>query len=66
MVASQREVVLNAIDNLKRATEISVRLKSSSNPEIADLAKAIHFASYGAQEIGIALTDEGRHKDLNV
>lgn len=66
MVASQRELVLNAINNLRQATEIAGRLKSSSNPEVADLAKAVHFASYGAQEIGLALTDQGRQKDLNV
>lgn len=66
MVASQKELVLNAINNLRQATEIAGRLKSSSNPEVAELAKAVHFASYGAQEIGLALTDQGRQKDLNI
>jgi len=66
MVASQRELILNAINNLQQATEIAKGLKASSNPEVAELAKAVHFASYGAQEIGRALTDQGRQKDLNV
>lgn len=63
---SQRAYVLEGIENLKRATEFSLPLKSSTNPEIAELAKAVHFLSYGAQQIGIALTDTGRERNLSV
>lgn len=63
---SQRAFILEGIENMKRATEAAVRLKFSNDPEIAELAKAVHFLSYGAQQIGLALTDEGREKNLNV
>ena len=63
---SQRQLVLDAIQNFKTATESSVRLKSSNDPEVAELAKAVHFLAYGAQQIGLALTDEGRERNLSV
>lgn len=63
---SQRALILEGINKLRTATDIAVRLKSSNNPEIAELAKAVHFLSFGAQEIGIALTDTGRERNLSL
>ncbi|TPH36147.1 hypothetical protein FCO76_05050 [Bifidobacterium longum subsp. longum] len=65
MVASQRELLRNALNNIATGTNIAVRLKESAqSAEVRELAKAVHFIGYGAQETILALTDEGRVKDL--
>lgn len=64
-LSTRREIALEGIENLKRATSIATNLKDyGSTQEIRDLAKALHFAAYGAQQIGLALTDRGRVNDL--
>lgn len=62
---SQRELVLEAIEKGKFATEKAVNLKSSADPEVRELATAVHHLAYALQQIGLALTDEGRDKDLS-
>ncbi|MGC4154816.1 MAG: hypothetical protein QM628_17325 [Propionicimonas sp.] len=61
---SRREMVLEGIEQMKVATAKAVPLKSHADPDIRALAEAIHFLSYGAQEIGLALTDPSRVNDL--
>lgn len=64
-VLSRRELALEGIANLKVASEIGQRLKcAGSTQEVRDLAKAIHFLSFGAQQVGLALADKGRVNDL--
>ena|GEM_PF-2455498 len=65
MVASQRELLRNALNNIVTGTNIAARLQESAQSmEVRELAKAMHFIGYGAQETVLALTDEGRIKDL--
>lgn len=66
MMSSQRELVLEAVQNAKVATSKSVPLKSSDSAEIRDLAIAVHHVSFALQQIGLALTDDGRERNLNV
>lgn len=63
-LSSRRELALSGIENCKRATEIALPLKDHANSDIAALARAIHFLSFGAQEIGLAISDTGRVDDL--
>lgn len=63
-LSSQRELVMEAIANCQAATARVVNLRSSADPDVAALASAVHLLSFGAQQIGLALTDEGRTKDL--
>jgi hypothetical protein len=66
-LSSQRELVLEAIQNSKSAVERAVTLKDSANdPQVRELATAVHFLGYALQQVGLALTDEGRQKNLNV
>lgn len=66
MSSSQRDLVLDAIRNAQTATAKAVPLKSSSDPQVRDLAIATHHLAFALQQIGLALTDEGRVRNLNV
>lgn len=66
MVSTRRSLVLEGIQNCKSATAKVSQLRSHSDPAIKDLADAIHFLSYGAQQIGLALSDDGRGDDLPI
>jgi non-ribosomal peptide synthetase component E (peptide arylation enzyme) len=66
MISSQRELVLEAIANGKVATEKAAVLKDSSHLEVRELASAVHYLAFALQQVGLALTDEGRDKDLSV
>ena len=63
---SQRGLVLEAIEKGKTATAKAVRLKGSKDPEVRELANAVHELAFALQQIGLALTDTGRDKDLSV
>ena len=63
--SSRREVALDGISNLRRALEMALAVEDSAvSQEVRELARAVRFAAYGAQQIGIALTDRGRVNDL--
>lgn len=62
--SSRRELTLEAIGNLQAASARAVKLKDSNDPEIKSLAEAVHFLSFGAQQIALALSDEGRADDF--
>jgi hypothetical protein len=66
VMQSQRELVLEAIQNGKTATSKAVKLKESSDPDVRELANAVHHLAFALQQIGLALTDTGRNKDLSV
>ncbi len=66
MSSSQRELVLEAINNAQTATAKAVRLKESSDPQVRELAIATHHLAFAIQQIGLALTGEGRVRNLNV
>lgn len=66
MLSSQRELVLEAIQNAQTATSKAVPLKNHSDPQVRDLANAVHHVAFALQQIGLALTDSGREKNLNV
>lgn len=63
-VSSRRELALEGIQKLQTATAKAVPLKNSDNPEVRELAEAVHLLAFGAQEIGLALTDQGRTTDF--
>ena len=63
-LSSRRTLIIEGIEKCKRATELAMPLKDHADPAIAELARAIHFLSFGAQEIGLALTDRSRENDL--
>jgi len=65
MISSQRELVLEAIEKGKVATSKAVPLKSSPDPQVRELAAAVHQLAYALQQIGLALTDDGREKNLS-
>lgn len=66
MTSTRRELILEGIENCKSATAIAVKLKGSQDPAVQELAKAIHYLSFGAQQIGLALSDESRINDLPI
>ncbi len=66
MSSSQRELVLEAIRNAQTATAKAVPLTDSSDPQVRELAIATHHLAFALQQIGLALTDEGRVRNLNV
>lgn len=62
---TQRQTLEEARGNIAHGTGIAARIKETSqNPEIRELAKAIHFIGFGSQQIVNAFTDSGRIKDL--
>ncbi|MCM3906874.1 MULTISPECIES: hypothetical protein [Trueperella] len=64
-LSTKREIALEGIENLQRATEIALSVEDrASSTEVRELARAIRFASFGAQQIGLALTDRARVNDL--
>ena len=66
MLSTRLELVREGIQNCQSATEKVSRYRSHSDPVIKELANAIHFLSFGVQQIGLALSDEGRVNDLPV
>lgn len=65
MVSSRKSIILEGISNCQSATTKAIRARDSTNdPAIRELAEAIRFLSFGAQQIGLGLTDEGRIDDL--
>lgn len=63
-VQSRRNLALEGIESCKAATSRATPLKGHTDPDIRNLAEAVHFLSFGAQQIGLALTDERRVDDL--
>lgn len=62
---TQRQALEEVRGNIAAGTTIAARLKESSqNPEIRELAKAVHYIGFGSQQIVNAFTDSGRVKDL--
>lgn len=66
MVSTRLELVGDAIQNCQAATAKVARLRSHGDPVVKELADAIHFLSFGAQQIALALSDENRANDLPV
>jgi len=63
---SRKSLILEGIEKCKVATRKAVNLKSHEDPAIRELAEAVHFLAFGAQEIGLALTDPGRENNLPI
>lgn len=58
MDCSNKEKLETAINNMSVGTAIAARLKTSaSDPEVKELAKAVHFIGYGAQQVALAIKD---------
>ncbi|MDQ1127550.1 hypothetical protein QE428_002583 [Microbacterium sp. SORGH_AS 505] len=64
MTSTRREIIQEGINNCATASNMAVKLKTHPDPAVAELAKAIHFLAFGAQQIGLGLTDQGRIADL--
>lgn len=61
---SRRSLALEGIENCKTATAKATPLKNHPDPAVRELASAIHHLSFGAQQIGLAITDQARINDL--
>lgn len=62
---SQRDKLAHALQIVAEGTSKAERISETSlNPEVRELAKAMHFIGFGAQEVIQALTDSGYIKDL--
>ncbi|GAB2747808.1 hypothetical protein GCM10027039_01820 [Terrabacter koreensis] len=60
-----KEALDEARSNMAHGTTIAARLKESADsPEVRQLAEALHFIGFGAQQIALALTEPGRVNDL--
>ncbi len=66
MVSSRLDLVREGIQNCQSATAKVSGLRSHSDPAIKELANAIHFLSFGVQQIALAIADQGRHDDLPI
>lgn len=66
MLSTRLELIHEGIQNCQRATAKVGRLRSSHDPAVQELANAVHFLSYGVQQIGLALADQGRTDDLPI
>ncbi|MGP5050209.1 hypothetical protein ACTXI9_01745 [Brachybacterium alimentarium] len=65
MTSSRREIILEGIGNCKSATNKAIHARdSTTDPVLRELAEAIRFLSFGAQQIGHGLADHGRYDDL--
>jgi hypothetical protein len=64
LLSSRLELVHEGIQNCRSATGKVERLRLHNDPVTKELADAIHFLSFGVQQIGLALADEGRTDDL--
>lgn len=65
-LSSRLDLVREGIGNCQAATAKVAGLRTHTDPAVQELANAIHFLSYGVQQIGLALADEGRNDDLPV
>lgn len=63
---TRKQLILEGIQKAQTATAKLERLKSSTNPEVKELATAMHFLAFGMQEIALAISDEGRVNDLPI
>lgn len=62
---SRKDALEHARSNIAHGTNIAAQLKGSAqSEEIRQLAQAVHYIGFGAQEIVLALTDTGRVNDL--
>lgn len=66
MTSTRLDLVREGIQNCQSATAIAVQLKGHQDPVVQELAKAIHFLSFGAQQIALAISDEGRLDNLPI
>lgn len=66
MLSTRLELIQEAIQNCQSATAKVKRHRSHSDPAVKELADAIHFLSFGVQQIGLALSDQNRHNDLPI
>lgn len=66
MQSSRLELVREGIQNCQSATAKVARLRSHPDPAVHELANAIHFLSFGVQQIGQALAEDGRIDDLPI
>lgn len=65
MTSSRKDIILEGIGNCKSATSKAIHARDSTNdPVLRELAEAVRFLSFGAQQIGLGLADEGRVDDL--
>ena len=63
---TRRQQVEEALNNIRTGTSRAARLKETAqNPEVRELATAMHFIGYGAQQAILAFTDRGRVNDID-
>lgn len=60
-----KEALDHARANIAHGTTLAAKLKESAqSDEVRQLAQAVHYIGFGAQEIALALTEPGRVNDL--
>lgn len=65
-LSTRLDLVSEGIQNCQTATAKVAGLRSHSDPIIKELADAVHFLSFGVQQIGLAISDQGRYDDLPI
>jgi len=66
MSATRLELIAEGVKKCQTATATAIELKGHQDPAVKELANAIHFLSFGVQEIALALTEESRVDDLPI
>ena len=64
--SSRLELVREGIQNCQTASAKVRGLRSHCDPAVKEVADAIHFLAFAVQQIGLALSDEGRDDDLPI
>lgn len=65
-LSSRLDLVHEGIGNCQAASAKVAGLRSHADPAVKELANAIHFLSFGVQQIGQALAEEGRADNLPI
>jgi hypothetical protein len=63
---SRKDLVAEGIQNCQAATAKVSEIRNHQDPAIRELANAIHFLSFGTQQIALAISDESREDDLPI
>lgn len=65
-LSSRLDLVHEGIGNCQSATAKVADLRDHADPAVKELANAVHFLSYGVQQIGLAISDLGRADNLPI
>lgn len=58
-----KEAISNMASGTSRAAELK---RTASNPEVRELAKAVHVIGYGAQQVALALLEDRKNRPSGI